>query len=91
MPYTQKQRAAAFAELDARKTGGETGMFKGMSVDKLKDYAASPLEKKGPPDKFGKSKPSHPPVSSGFGGFGTKPKSKKFTASDQAAALRGAK
>lgn len=68
MPFTSKQKRAAFAELGNRKKGGGGKMFGGMSDDKLKDYAHSPLEK-----KKGKKK-------GGRGG--------KFTASDQAAALR---
>ena len=45
MPYTEKQRRAAFAELHRRMTGGKSQDFKGMTNQKLLEYAKSPLEK----------------------------------------------
>lgn len=46
MPYSPKQRRAAFAEIERREKGGSSENFSGMSIDKLKEYAHSPLEKK---------------------------------------------
>lgn len=47
MPFTERQRRAAFAALARKKAGGgDTGPFSGMSISKLTDYAHSPLEKK---------------------------------------------
>ena len=44
MPYSDKQRRAAFAELGRRKRGKRSRMFGSMSAVKLKKYAHSPLE-----------------------------------------------
>lgn len=47
MPYTQKQRRAAFAALAKKKAGKKTKAFKGMSEKELSTYAHSPMHKKG--------------------------------------------
>lgn len=44
MPYTQKQRSAAFAELSRRNEGKKPKTFKGMSETQLRDWAHSPIE-----------------------------------------------
>lgn len=46
MPYSERQRKFAFAELGRRKRGLAERGFKGMSDSKLMEYAHSPLEKK---------------------------------------------
>lgn len=46
MPFSQKQRRAAFAELERREEGEGGQMFESMSTDELEDYAHKPLEKK---------------------------------------------
>ncbi len=77
MPKTEKQRKAAFAELTSRKQGKSLGMFKGMKKGELKDYAHSNLDTKG--KAKGKSKDK---------GRGRGKRSNRFSAADQAAALR---
>lgn len=46
MPFTDKQRKAAFAELGRRLAGGKPQEFGDMSNHELSVYAHSPLEKK---------------------------------------------
>ena len=46
MPYTERQRKFAFAEIQRRKKGKKSRGFKGMSTGELETYAHSPLEKK---------------------------------------------
>lgn len=84
MPYTEKQRRAAFAELGRRKEGGKARNFRGMNAADLRTYAHAPKEKAMAKGK-GKGK-------GGFPDFFKKGKAKKRgggpTASDQADALR---
>jgi hypothetical protein len=49
MPFTDKQRRAAFAELARRRAGRAPQNFKGMSIEELEKYAHSDLEKKSMP------------------------------------------
>lgn len=46
MPFSERQRKAAFAELGRRKKGLAVRGFKGMSEGELEEYAHAPLEKK---------------------------------------------
>lgn len=46
MPFTEKQRRAAFAELNRRHEGGNPSKFKSMSNQALQEFATSPLEKR---------------------------------------------
>jgi len=46
VPYTEKQRRAAYAELGRRRKGGKARNFKGMSAAELGKYAHHKLEKK---------------------------------------------
>ena len=61
MPYSAKQRRAAFAELGRRKSDGGGKMFSGMSESDLTDYAHSPMEEKG----MKKMKKKHMRISAG--------------------------
>ena len=45
MPYSEKARRAAFAEVRRRKQGGKPKLFEGMGTRKLEEYAHEPLEK----------------------------------------------
>jgi len=46
MPYSEKQRRAALAEVSKRKKGKSAQIFKGMGTNELSKYAKQPLEKK---------------------------------------------
>jgi len=46
MPTSEKQRRAAYAELNRRRRGGKSKMFKGMKTSMLDEYAHKPLEKR---------------------------------------------
>lgn len=70
MPETEKQRRAAFAELNRRGKGKKGRSFKGMSSAELKEYAHSKKHKKGK---------------------GKRGRSSRFSARDQADALRSMK
>ena len=47
MPYSQKQRKAAFAALSAKEKGKKAKAFADMSVEELRKYAHSPIHKLG--------------------------------------------
>lgn len=46
MPYTEKQRKAAFAALNKRSKGQKSRAFSGMTTEELRKYAHHPLEKR---------------------------------------------
>lgn len=55
MPTSEKQRRAAFAEVERRKEGKKPRGFKGMAAGELESYAHEPLHKgKKPKRKGGK-------------------------------------
>jgi hypothetical protein len=81
VPKTESGRRAAFAEVARRKSGKGAKLFGGMKTGELESYAKKPLDKGGSsskPNPFAKK-----------AGKKKKGKAPKFTAGDQAAALRG--
>ena len=47
MPFSEKQRRAAFAALRAKKKGKSSRAFEGMNESDLEDYAHSKMERSG--------------------------------------------